>query len=75
MNVHKLIQKTLRGRGLAAHVDAAVAANVGEQSRTTTTKVSSHHRIVQHGGKTVVEEHDVRTGDAADPQPTDTPRS
>jgi hypothetical protein len=75
MNVHKLIQRTLRGRGIAAQVDAAVSANVGERGRTTTTRVSSHHRIVQHGGRTVVEEHDVRTGDAADPQPNARPRS
>jgi hypothetical protein len=75
MNVHKLIQKRLRGKGLAGQLDAAIAANVGEPGERTTTRVSSHHRIVQQGGRTVVDEHEVRTGDTADPQPTDTPRS
>jgi hypothetical protein len=65
VNVHKLIQRTLRGRGLAGGIDAVVSANAGEHGRTTTTRLHSRRRIVQRGGTTLVDEHEVRTGDAA----------
>jgi hypothetical protein len=52
MELRKVISRRIRGRGLAADVNAVVSANVGGGR----TAVSSTQRVVQRGGKTRVEE-------------------
>jgi hypothetical protein len=60
MKIHKLIDKSLRAKGIAAQVSGAIDANIGERGRSV-THLKSHHRIVQQGGKTIVDEHEVTT--------------
>ena len=59
MNVRRIIRKRIRHRtggvDLAADVNAAVAGNVS-QGEGTQNEVSSHQRIVQRDGRTVVYE-------------------
>ena len=59
MNVRKIIQKRIRHRSggvnVAADVNAAVAGNVSH-GEGTQTNISSHQRVVQRDGRTVVSE-------------------
>ena len=65
MNLRKVIERSLR-RGtegdVAPNVNAAVAANIGEPSRST--HVSSKQRIVQRDSRTEIttEEQEVEGG-------------
>ena len=65
MNVRKIIEERLRGRSrganTAADVHGVIAANVGEQGSHTHVSSHSRHRVVQHGGRTLVDEHEHRT--------------
>jgi hypothetical protein len=65
VNVFRVIQKRLRGgtRGTTASADVhgVVAANVGERGSHTHVSSRSRHRIVQRGGRTVVDEHEHET--------------
>jgi hypothetical protein len=67
MNLRKVIERSLR-RGTdgdaVRNVNAAVAANIGEPSRST--HVSSKQRIVQRDGRTEIttEEQEVKGGAA-----------
>jgi hypothetical protein len=54
MNLSRIISKRIRGKGLAADVNAVVSANVGGGSRST--HVSSRQRVVQRSGRTVDEQ-------------------
>lgn len=66
MKINKIIQRRIRrdkdGVNVAADVNAAVAANVNE-SKSQHTHVSSHQRIVQRDGRTVVSEQRTETGE------------
>ena len=68
MNVRRSIRKRIRHRSggvdVAADVNAAVAGNVS-QAEGTHTKVSSHQRIVQRDGRTVVSESHITTSERA----------
>ena len=59
MNLRKIVQRRIRkeadGVGVAADVNAAVAANVNEPGPSH-THVSTRQRIVQRSGKTQVDE-------------------
>ena len=63
MKINKVIQRRIRrnrdGVNVAADVNAAVTANVSESSRHT--HVSSHQRVVQRDGRTVVSEQRTET--------------
>jgi hypothetical protein len=62
VNLRKIIQRRIRSRkgGLnaAGDVSAVIAANVGEKPGRTHVSSKSRHRIVQAGGRTVVDEHE-----------------
>ena len=59
VNLRKIVQRRIRkdggGVGLAADVNAAVAANVNEPG-SSHTHVSTRQRIVQRSGETQVDE-------------------
>jgi hypothetical protein len=61
MNLYRIIEKHIRGRSrgvnAAGDVHAVVASSAGTGSRT---HLSSHsrHRVVQRGGRTLVDEHE-----------------
>lgn len=61
MNLRKIIQRRIRsqkgGLNAAGDVSAVIAANVGEKRAKTHVSTKSRHRIVQAGGRTVVDEH------------------
>jgi hypothetical protein len=65
MKVLKIIEKRLRGgtrdANTAADVHGVIAANVGEGGARTHVSSHSRHRIVQRGGRTVVNEHEHET--------------
>ena len=65
MNVFKIIEKRLRGgtrhANTTADVHGVVAANVGQGGSRTHVSSHSRHRIVQRGGRTVVDEHEHET--------------
>jgi hypothetical protein len=64
VNVLKVIQKFrggTRGTNAATDVHGVVAANVGERGSHTHLSSRSRHRIVQRGGRTVVDEHEHET--------------
>jgi hypothetical protein len=64
VDIRHVIRKAIRRDGVAADVNAVVAANVGKPGRTK-TKVSSHQRIVQRSGRTEVstKEREAKTGE------------
>jgi hypothetical protein len=55
VDFRETIRKTIRRGGVAADVNAVIAAKVGEPGLTH-THVSSKQRIVQRGGRTEVYE-------------------
>ena len=65
MNLRKVIEKSFRreGRGtnVAGGVDAVVSANVGEPGSRSHLSSRSRRRIVQKGGRTIVDEHEHET--------------
>lgn len=71
MKIQRVIQRKVRrdedGVNVAAEVHATVAANVNE-SKGRHTHVSSHQRVVQRDGRTVVSEQRV---DTSDDEPSD----
>jgi hypothetical protein len=71
MKIHKLITHSLRAKGLVGHVSAAVNANLDGRDDRSVSRLSSRHRIVQRGGETIVDEHEVRTHSSVPDQPTD----
>jgi hypothetical protein len=62
--IRRRIDKNSGSARVAGAVNAVVSANVNEPG-VHHTKVSSHQRVVQRGGRTVVEE-DERAGGRAD---------
>ena len=66
MKFNKIIQRKVRrnkdGVNVAADVTAAITANVNE-SGSRHTHVSSHQRVVQRDGKTVVSEQRTQTSE------------
>ncbi len=66
MKINRVIQRKVRrnedGVSVAADVNATIAANVNE-SKGQHTRVSSHQRVVQRNGRTIVSEQRVETSD------------
>jgi hypothetical protein len=62
MNLRKIIERRFRsqkgGVNAAGDVSAVIATNVGEKAGRTRLSSKSRHRIVQSGGRTVVDEHE-----------------
>lgn len=62
MNLRKIIEQRFRSRkhgvNAATDVSAVIAANVGEKPGRTHVSSKSRHRIVQSGGRTIVDEHE-----------------
>lgn len=66
MRIRTIINRTFGGEGkggVAGAINAAVSASVNERG-TRRTRVTSHQRIVQRGGRTVVREE--RSAEAED---------
>jgi hypothetical protein len=65
MQLRKLIEKRIRHAGNAVNaagdVSAAVSANVGESGSHQHVSRKSRSRIVQRGGRTIVDEHESTT--------------
>lgn len=66
MKINKVIQRKVRRDAdrvnVAADLNATVAANVNEP-RGRHTRVSSHQKVVQRNGRTLVSEQRVETSD------------
>ena len=66
MKINKVIQRKVRRDAdrvnVAADLNATVAANVNEP-RVRHTRVSSHQKVVQRNGRTLVSEQRVETSD------------
>jgi hypothetical protein len=62
VNLRKIIERQFRSRkqgvNAAGDVHAAIAANAGQSGSKTHVSSRSRHRVVQRGGRTVVDEHD-----------------
>lgn len=63
MDIRTIIEKHIRGRSrgvnAAADVHAVVASNAGSKTHVSSR---SRHRLVQRGGRKIVDEHDHETG-------------
>jgi hypothetical protein len=67
MKLQKIISRRIRHRGggvdAVGDINAAISANVGERGQSTS--VSSHQRVVQRSGRTVVSESKKETSKEA----------
>ena len=67
MDIRKLIERKIKeakdspNTNVAGGVNAVVNANVGERGKRTHTSVSSKRRVVQRGGRTIVDENETTT--------------
>ncbi|HEX2232774.1 MAG TPA: hypothetical protein VHG69_05370, partial [Thermoleophilaceae bacterium] len=69
MKIRKVFKEQLKSRkkgvNAAGAVHAVISANVNEPG-STHTRVSSRQRVVQRGGRTVVESEEVRDEDGTE---------
>jgi hypothetical protein len=77
VNLRRIIERHLRSRtrgvNAAGDLHAVIAANAGESGAKTHVSSRSRHRVVQRGGRTVVDEHEHETdvGETTPPTSTD----